>query len=219
MNAKTAEPVEIAEIFASVQGESTHAGRLSAFVRLAGCPFACRWCDTAWARGSGARMQVAEVLARVAAIGLPLVELTGGEPLAQAGCRGLAASLVAAGYEVLLETSGLLPWDGLDPRVRVIADLKCPWSGQSDLARLHDLARLRATDELKIVAADRADFDWARARLGGELARIEATVLWSAAEGHLHPGQLADWLLAERPPGRLQVQLHRVLWPERLRGV
>ncbi len=164
-------------------------------------------------------MSLIEVLDKVASAGLELVEVTGGEPLAQAGCVTLLQALCDAGYEVLLETSGAYPWDAVDPRVRIIADLKCPGSGEAHRNLLSALGKLRSIDELKIVAADRQDLNWALARLQDELQGLRATVLWSPVHGELPPSELADWLLANKAPGRMQVQLHKVLWPDRDRGV
>ncbi len=211
--------VGVSEIYASIQGESTHAGRLCTFVRLAGCPLRCRWCDTEYSFSAGKMMLLADVVEAVRTLGVPLVELTGGEPLAQRSAPALVAALCDAGFEVLIETSGAYPVAHLDPRARIIADLKCPGSGESARNRYDVLAALRPCDELKIVAADEHDLAWALARLGDELASCAATVLWSAVEGELAPHALAAWLLRERPVGRMQLQLHKVIWPGVDRGV
>lgn len=211
--------LRVSEIYASIQGESTHAGRPCTFVRLVGCPLRCSWCDTAYAFTGGQLMGLQAILAEVERLGLPLVELTGGEPLAQAHSSALVAALSGAGREVLIETSGTLPVAHLDPRARIIADLKCPASGESDRVQWAILADLRPQDELKIVVADRADFDWALAALDRQLRGLKATVLWSAAADLVAPATLAAWLLATRAPGRLQIQLHRTLWPNAQRGV
>ena len=211
--------LSVTEIYASIQGESTHTGRPCTFIRLAGCPLRCRWCDTTYSFTEGTVMPLAEILDTVASMGINLVEVTGGEPLAQPGCAALLHALCEAGHEVLLETSGAYPWDGLDRRVRIIADLKCPGSGESHRNLLADLGRLRATDELKIVAADSDDLDWALARLDDELKDLPSTVLWSPVHGELAPSDLADWMLSNKAPGRLQIQLHKVLWPQQDRGV
>jgi len=209
----------VTEIYASIQGESSHAGRPCTFVRLAGCPLRCRWCDTEYSFAAGERQTIAQVLDSVRALGVPLVEVTGGEPLAQKLAYALLTALCDAGFEVLLETSGAYPLAPVDPRVCVIADLKCPGSGEAARNLLPDLANLRSRDELKVVVADRADFDWAQAMLQGPLAGLQAGVLWSAVAGELAPAELAAWILAERAPGRLQVQLHKILWPDVDRGV
>lgn len=211
--------VSVAEIFASIQGESTHAGRPCTFVRLAGCPLRCRWCDTEWAFDKGQTMTLAAVLAAVAEHGLALVEVTGGEPLAQSGARPLVAALCDLGHEVLVETSGAVDLGRIDPRARLIVDLKCPGSGESDRVRWDDLARLRPQDELKIVVADRSDFEWALSALERRLPGLQSVVLWSAVSATLAASELAGWLLRPGVPGRLQLQLHKILWPGRDRGV
>lgn len=209
----------VTEIYASIQGESTHAGRPCTFVRLAGCPLRCRWCDTEYSFTAGEKRTIAEVVQQARDLGVNLVEVTGGEPLAQKHTPALLKGLCEAGFEVLLETSGAYPVAGLDPRVTVIADLKCPGSKESERNLWPDLQALRARDELKIVVADRADFTWALQHLGTTLLGLKATVLWSAVASELDPATLAAWLLAEKAPGRLQIQLHKVLWPSVDRGV
>ena len=212
-------PIALIELYASIQGESTHAGRPCTFVRLAGCPLRCRWCDSAYTFGAGTKTTVAAIVAEVRALGLPLVEVTGGEPLAQKHAAALIGALCQEGLDVLVETSGAIPFAQLDPRARIIADLKCPASNESHRNLWDALAKLRVQDELKIVVADRADFDWALAQLPLRLAGLPATVLWSAAHGELDAADLAAWVLATRAPGRLKVQLHKVLWPTAIRGV
>ncbi len=209
----------VTEIYASIQGESTHAGRPCTFIRLTGCPLRCRWCDTEYAFTGGEQMPLLDILAEVTRLGVDLVQVTGGEPLAQRPAPKLIAALCEAGREVLIETSGTLPVAELDPRARIIADLKCPGSGEAWRNRWPILAGLRAVDELKIVVADRADFDWARGVLEHQLANLQATILWSPVADETAPAQLADWLMTTGAPGRMQIQLHKVLWPEVERGV
>ena len=220
LSATSLEPrLGVTEIYASIQGESSHAGRPCTFVRLAGCPLRCRWCDTEYSFSAGERRTIAEVVQQARDLAVPLVEVTGGEPLAQKYTPDLLIALCDAGFEVLLETSGAYPVAHLDPRVTVIADLKCPGSHESERNLWPDLQTLRAQDELKIVVADRADFTWALHHLGTTLLGLKAKVLWSAVAGELDPAQLAAWLLADNAPGRLQIQLHKVLWPSADRGV
>ncbi|MSP93324.1 MAG: radical SAM protein [Myxococcales bacterium] len=216
---RNALPIALIELYASIQGESTHAGRPCTFVRLAGCPLRCRWCDSAYTFVGGTKSSIGAIVAEVRALGLPLVEVTGGEPLAQKHAPALVAALADAGFEVLIETSGAFPLAHLDPRARVIADLKCPASQEAHRNLWDALAGLRAVDELKIVVADRADFDWALAQLPTRLAGLAATILWSAVHGEVAPADLASWLLETRAPGRLQLQLHKLLWPAATRGV
>ncbi|MFZ4577728.1 MAG: radical SAM protein [Myxococcota bacterium] len=211
--------LNVTEIYASLQGESTHAGRPCTFVRLAGCPLRCRWCDTTYSFERGDRQTLDAIVAQVQALGLGLVEVTGGEPLAQKGTPQLLKALCDAGLEVLLETSGAYPFSQLDPRVTVIADLKCPGSDESARNLWPELGKLRRQDELKIVVASRADYEWALRTLRLRLGDVKAQMLWSAVWGEVEPTALAAWLLADRAPGRLQLQLHKILWPQRDRGV
>ncbi len=211
--------LNVTEIYASLQGESTHAGRPCTFVRLAGCPLRCRWCDTTYSFEKGDRQTLDPIVAQVQTLGLGLVEVTGGEPLAQKGTPELLKALCDAGLEVLLETSGAYPFSQLDPRVTVIADLKCPGSDESARNLWPELGKLRRQDELKIVVASRADYEWALRTLRLRLGDVKAQVLWSAVWGEVEPAALAAWLLADRAPGRLQLQLHKILWPQRDRGV
>lgn len=211
--------VALIELYASVQGESTHAGRPCTFVRLAGCPLRCTWCDSTYTFGKGDKRLIADVVQQVLALGVPLVEVTGGEPLAQKTAPALLQALCDAGLEVLLETSGAYPFTQLDPRVTVIADVKCPGSGEAARNLWPELAALRGQDELKIVVASRADFDWALAALAKELAGCQAKILWSAVAGQVPHAELVTWLLASRAPGRLQLQMHKVIWPNVDKGV
>lgn len=211
--------VALIELYASIQGESTHAGRPCTFVRLAGCPLRCTWCDSAYTFGKGQKHAIADIVQQVLALGVPLVEVTGGEPLAQKMAPLLLKSLCDAGLEVLLETSGAYPFSHLDPRVTVIADLKCPGSGEAARNLWPELLRLRQQDELKIVVANRADFDWALAVRQTQLNDCRAKVLWSAAAGQVPLAELVDWLLAAKAPGRLQLQMHKIIWPNVDKGV
>ncbi|MBN1335777.1 MAG: radical SAM protein [Deltaproteobacteria bacterium] len=208
----------VAEIFASIQGESTAMGLPCAFVRLAGCDLACTWCDTAWARSGGTPMVLSAVLEAVEALGLRLVEVTGGEPLLQEACLDLLSQLLARGHAVLLETSGSRDLTPVPSGVRVIMDLKPPSSGEEGRNLWSNLTRLKPTDEVKIVLADRADYAWARDVLERHDLVRRAEVLFSPVEGRLPASELAAWILADRLPVRLQIQLHKVLWGPLARG-
>ena len=210
-----ADRVRVTEIFRSLQGESSSSGWPTVFVRLTGCPLRCRWCDTAYAFTGGETMPVDEVVARVEALDTRHVCVTGGEPLAQPGCRPLLSALCAAGHEVSLETSGALDIAGLDPAVRIVMDLKAPGSGESARNRLENLALLRPQDEVKCVLADRADFDWAVATCREHDLFERCTVLFSPVQGELAPTVLADWILEAGIPARFQIQLHKLLWGDR----
>lgn len=213
--------LDIREIFASIQGESTWAGAPCAFVRLAGCNLRCAWCDTEYAqRSGGAHMSIGAILDEVNAFGLRLAEITGGEPLVQEGTPALAAALLEAGYIVLAETNGSLPIGRFPAGVHRIVDFKSPSSGETAHILWDNIAELRGGDEVKFVLADRADYEWARgAMLENELAKRCAAVLFSAVHGRLDAAQLAAWLLEDRLPARLNLQLHKILWPAALRGV
>ena len=208
------------EIYASVQGESTHVGRPCVFVRLAACDLRCRWCDTPYAFTGGRKMAVEEVVESVATYGCGLVEITGGEPLLQADVYPLMERLLASGYEVLLETGGHVPVVRVPEAVTAIVDVKCPGSGEADRMHWPNLDDLDANDEVKFVIADRADFDYAvdvveRHALTG---RVHA-VLFSPVHGMLAPHELATWILASKLPVRLQLQAHKYIWSPETRGV
>jgi 7-carboxy-7-deazaguanine synthase len=211
--------LKVNEIFHSIQGESTRAGRPCVFVRLTGCHLRCTWCDTEYAFHEGRPMSVEAVIEQVDGYGCRLVEVTGGEPLLQAEAIPLMQGLLDRGYEVLLETGGALPIDEVPPGVGRIVDVKCPGSGESERNRWENLARLGDGDEVKFVIRDRADFDWAAERVRELGLGRRCPVLFSAVHDDLEPGRLADWVLAERLPVRVQLQLHKLLWPGVPRGV
>lgn len=217
------ESLRVSEIFHSLQGESTRAGLPTVFVRLAGCPLRCVWCDTTYAYGGGEALSLETILERVAAYRCPTVCVTGGEPLAQAACLPLLTSLCDAGYSVSLETSGALDIAGVDPRVSRIVDLKAPDSGECAKIHWENLERLRPTDELKFVLASRADYEWAKevvsgrhekSALAGRPLHELCPVLFSPVWNVLPPRQLAEWILEDRLPVRFQLQLHKILWGE-----
>jgi 7-carboxy-7-deazaguanine synthase len=207
------------EIFFSIQGEGTRAGRPCVFVRLTGCPLRCVWCDTAYAFEEGVKRSEDDVLAAVEAYPCRLILVTGGEPLAQPAAFGLITRLADAGWEVLVETSGHVPIDGLDPRAVAILDVKAPGSGESHRMEWRNLERLSAKDEVKFVLADRADYEWSRAVVLDRHLAERCTVLFSPVHGRLDPGVLGRWILDDGLPVRLQVQLHKYLWPDVERGV
>jgi 7-carboxy-7-deazaguanine synthase len=212
--------VRVNEIFHSIQGESTWAGLPCAFVRLTGCNLRCSWCDTEYAFYEGHQMDVAEVAAKVDAFGCGLVEITGGEPLLQAGVHPLIAAFLERGYQVMIETSGERDISVLDSRVIRIVDLKCPGSGESARNRWSNLEHLKPRDELKFVLADRHDYEWARDALQTHRLnqRVNA-VLMSPVFGRLEPADLAAWILADRLPVRLQLQMHKHIWSPTARAV
>jgi 7-carboxy-7-deazaguanine synthase len=213
--------LRVVEIFASIQGESSFAGQPCSFVRLAGCDLRCSWCDTAWAWpvDGGRSMGVPEILAAVAAQGLPLVELTGGEPLQQPGAIRLLEALREGGYRVLLETSGAEDIQPVPSGVHIILDLKAPGSGQLGRMRWDNLRHLPANGEIKLVLADRADYDWALEIMARHRLPERWPVLLSPVGDRLDPAELAAWMVADRSPARLQLQLHKQIWDPDARGV
>lgn len=211
--------MRVTEIFHSIQGESSYAGQTCVFVRLTGCPLRCTWCDTDYAFYGGHESSIDEVLAKVHAYGCHLVEITGGEPLAQPESLPLMARLCNAGYTVLLETSGAVDIAPVDPRVHIILDVKCPGSGMTNRMHWPNLSKLTAKDEAKFVLADRADYDWAREILAEHDIAGRCTILFSPVFGSLDVRQLAEWILTDRLPVRFQLQMHKHIWAPDMRGV
>lgn len=204
--------LRITEIFLSLQGEASRVGLPTIFVRLTGCPLRCVWCDTAYAFSGGQKQPLATIMERVAAFGVKRVCVSGGEPLAQPACLSLLQQLCDADYDVSLETSGALDISQVDARVSRIVDVKAPGSGESDRNCWENLAILHDHDEVKFVLADRADYDWACDVVEQYRLPEHCGVLFSPVHGQLEPRQLADWIVADRLPVRLQVQLHKLLW-------
>ena len=210
----------INEIFYSIQGESTHAGRPCVFVRLTACDLRCSWCDTPYAFHEGHKMSVDEVVAAVRQHGCPLVEVTGGEPLLQEEVYQLMDRLIAGGHTVLLETGGHRPIDRVPDAVVKIVDVKCPGSGEADRNHWDNLARLAPRDEVKFVVQDRADYEFACDVITRhDLVSRTAAVLISPVHGVLEPRTLSEWMLADHVPARLQLQLHKYIWTPTTRGV
>lgn len=209
------------EIFHSLQGESTRVGRPCVFIRFTGCDLRCSWCDTAYAFQGGTKMSRPEILAAIERWPTRYVTLTGGEPLLQKELPELARDLLARGYEVAVETHGQRPWDLLPAEVIKVVDVKPPGSGEPATAEhLARLATLGPADELKFVIASEEDFAWSagvirRERLEGRVAAL----LFSPVFGRVEPRDLAAWLLASGIEGRLQLQLHKLLWGPDTRGV
>ena len=208
----SATTLKISEIFYSLQGETSRTGLPTVFVRLTGCPLRCTWCDTEYSFSGGTVMALDDILAEVARHPTRRVCVTGGEPLAQKNCLPLLAALCDAGCDVSLETSGALDVSGVDVRVSKIVDLKAPGSGEVERNLWSNLQYLTPHDELKLVLADRADYDWAVARIAEHGLAGRCPILMAPVQGCLEPGQLADWILEDGLEVRLQVQLHKLLW-------
>lgn len=211
--------IKVTEIFHSIQGESTYAGRPCLFIRLTGCPLRCTWCDTAYAFHGGRDLTIEEIVGEVRSFDCPLVEVTGGEPLSQPESLGLLTRLCDEGFEVLLETSGAIDTAGVDRRVHVILDVKCPGSGMADRMHWPNLERLSSQDEAKFVIKDRADYEWARELVRREKLSMRCTVLFSPVFSDVEVRQLAEWVLADKLPVRFQLQLHKYIWTPDMRGV
>ncbi len=210
----------INEIFYSIQGESTRAGRPCVFVRLTACDLRCTWCDTSYAFYEGRKQSVDEVMSEVERYDCPLVEITGGEPLLQADVYELMDRLLATGRTVLLETGGHRSIDRVPADVVKVLDIKCPGSGESDKNDWDNLDRMAPHDEVKFVIKDRADYEFARnvVRRRNLAARC-AAVLMSPVHGELDPKTLSEWMLGDSVPARLQLQLHKYIWTPSTRGV
>ena len=208
------------EIFYSIQGESVHAGLPCVFVRLTGCNLRCRYCDTRYAFSEGQPMSIRQIIDRVASFNCDLVEITGGEPLIQDQTPDLVNELLENGYRVLVETNGSLDIDRVDRRCSRIMDIKCPSSGEAAANDPGNRERLTANDQVKFVIGDRDDFRFATRALADLPAILPSDrILFSAVDGQLSTDRLARWMLDEQTRARLQIQLHKVIWPEQGRGV
>ena len=206
------EPLRVSEIFFSLQGETSRVGLPTVFVRLTGCPLRCNYCDTTYAFSGGQNMSLEAILAEVARYAPRYVTVTGGEPLAQKNCLSLLHALCDAGYEVSLETGGALDVGGVDARVMKVLDIKTPASGEMEKNLWSNLEHLNPQDEIKFVLCDEADYQWAKQVLAERKLAQRCEVLFSPAQGQLAARDVAEWILRDRLPVRLQVQLHKLLW-------
>lgn len=208
------------EIFYSIQGESTFSGKPCVFVRLTGCDLRCSWCDTPYAFSEGQKMSIDAVLQQVDTYGSPLVEVTGGEPLLQEDVYPLMERLLQSGRTVLLETGGQIDVSRVPGAVIKVMDVKCPASGESDKTEWGNIDRLGSRDQVKFVIKDRGDYEFARDTLARHaLERRCAAVLFSPVHGVLEPKALSEWILEDRLPVRLQLQIHKHIWGANVRGV
>jgi 7-carboxy-7-deazaguanine synthase len=204
--------LKLTEIFRSLQGEADTVGIPTVFIRLTGCPLRCGYCDTAYAFSGGQWWELPAILARVRELEVKHVCVTGGEPLAQSGVHALLSALCDAGYRVSIETSGAMSLEQVDARVVKVVDVKTPGSGEAGRNRYEQFVHLVAADQLKFVITDRADYEWSRQLLREQALDSRCTVLFSPSHAQLPPGELADWILEDRLPVRLQIQLHKYLW-------
>ena len=204
--------LRINEIFYSLQGETSRVGLPTVFIRLTGCPLRCTYCDTAYAFTGGQNMSVAETLKQAAEYSARYITVTGGEPLAQRNCLALLSALCNAGYEVSLETGGALDISEVDARVMRVVDIKTPGSGEVEKNRWENLLLLTEHDEIKFVLCDEADYQWAKQIIQQYQLAEKCPVLFSPVHGVLNATQLAEWILRDHLPVRMQVQLHKLLW-------
>ena len=204
--------LKISEIFYSLQGETSRVGLPTLFIRLTGCPLRCVYCDTAYAFTGGKNMSLEDILQQVAEYGPGYVTVTGGEPLAQKNCLPLLAALCDAGYQVSLETGGALDIGAVDARVMRVVDIKTPASGEAEKNRWENLSLLTRHDAIKFVLCDEDDYQWARQILQQYQLAGKCEVLFSPVHGGMDATRLADWILRDRLPVRMQVQLHKILW-------
>ena len=205
-------PLRVTEIFHSLQGEGVTAGERTVFIRLAGCPLRCTYCDTEYAFKGGEWVSLEDVMERVASFDASYVCVTGGEPLAQRGCQGLLEALCDSGYRVSLETSGALDISAVDPRVVKVMDIKTPGSGELDRNLYANIEHLNEVDQVKFVICGEDDYRWAVQQVARQWLDRRCQVLFSPAAGQLAATDLADWILRDRLTVRLQLQIHKILW-------
>jgi 7-carboxy-7-deazaguanine synthase len=211
--------LKVHEIFRSIQGESSFVGLPCVFVRLSGCNLRCRYCDTPYAQEGGEEMTLEEILKRVSAFGVKLVELTGGEPLFQLEAATLCSGLKEMGHDVLVETNGSLDISVLPEGVVRIMDIKCPSSGEGHMMMWENIWKLRADDEVKFVISDRHDYEWARGIILDHFVHAKTKILLSTVFGELPPRLLVQWMLEDRIQARFQLQIHKYIWPHGAQGV
>lgn len=204
--------LKITECFVSLQGESTHTGLLTTFIRLTGCPLRCTYCDSEYAFFGGEWQSIQHIMDSVRAFGAEHICVTGGEPLAQRNCLDLLTQLCDAQYKVSLETSGALDIRSVDARVHIVMDVKTPASGESERNKLSNLSALKPSDEIKFVVSNREDYNWVKTFIHEQNLTTHTGLLISPDYEHLSPTQLANWVVEDRLPARFQIQLHKLLW-------
>jgi 7-carboxy-7-deazaguanine synthase len=211
--------LRINEIFYSIQGESSNAGLPCVFVRLTYCNLRCTYCDTEYAFFEGSEMELSEIIEKISSYKCQLIEITGGEPLIQKNVHPLMRALCDMGYQVMLETAGHMDISTVDRRVKIIMDIKCPSSGESEKIRWENINLIKPDDEIKFVIGDRADFDWARAVIHDHKMNEKCHILFSPVFDKMSNLELADLILEYNLPVRMQVQLHKYIWSPERRGV
>ena len=215
MPVNPAATLRITEIFHSLQGEASTVGRPTVFIRLTGCPLRCQYCDTAYAFEGGSMSKLEEILAEVKRLDCQLITVTGGEPLAQPNCIPLLQWLCEEGYQVSLETSGAMSVEKVDPRVSIVLDLKTPGSHEVDRNDLGNVSLISRKDQVKFVICNNQDYVWAKAKLlEWNLSERAGEVLFSPSFEEQNPAELAEWILEDHLPVRMQMQLHKLLWGE-----
>ncbi|PWB61595.1 MAG: 7-carboxy-7-deazaguanine synthase [Deltaproteobacteria bacterium] len=211
--------LQVTEIFASIQGETSHIGLPFAFVRLAGCNLRCRYCDTTYAYEGGEALSIQEIVSRVEIFGIPRVTVTGGEPLLQPEAFDLVTAFLDREFVVLVETNGTVPLGPLDPRAVKVMDVKCPGSGEDRKTVWENFSALTARDEVKFVVASEDDYRYAKEIMGKYCMNSPFSVLISPAFGFLPPEKLAGWMVGDGLSARFQLQLHKIVWGPDARGV
>ena len=204
--------IRITEIFYSLQGESNTVGLPTVFIRLTGCPMRCTYCDTAYAFHGGSKMDMAAIMAEVSQYKTKYVTVTGGEPLAQPECHDLMRELCDQGYQVSLETGGAMPINKVDPRVYIVLDIKTPASAEEPNNRYDNLDYIKSSDCLKFVICDKEDYVWSKKMVAEKQLDQKCQVFFSPSADQLNPTLLADWIVQDQLPVRMQIQLHKLLW-------
>lgn len=207
------------EIYRTILGESSYAGYPVVIIRLTGCNLRCKWCDTQYAYYEGKEMSIDEIIHIAQNLNTKLILITGGEPLSQKDTTKLIQRFIDQGYQALIETNGSLPIDPLPAKTHIILDVKCPSSGMSDKMDFDNLKKLKKTDEVKFVIGDKFDFDWAISMLNKNPQIDQKNVIFSPVYNQLKPDQLASWILNSRLNARLGLQLHKIIWKDKDRGI
>ena len=204
--------LRITEIFYSIQGESNLVGLPTVFVRLTGCPMRCTYCDTAYAFDGGTKMDITQILSEIGQYQTKHITVTGGEPLAQPQCHDLITALCDNGYEVSLETGNAMDISQVDPRVYIVLDIKTPASNEEPNNKYQNLEYIKSSDSLKFVICDESDYKWSKQQLTERSLADKCEVFFSPSADQLSPTDLADWMIRDQLPARMQIQLHKLLW-------